>query len=465
MCDGLLPRHDEEEGSVRLVDYLSVLLRRWVFIALGTVVCAGAAVGFLLMQTPVSEAKTRLVVTGAQADSAVEETAQRNLAVQRATTYGPFAATPSVVDEALEAAGEAAAGGRPEVSAQGQPGTPFLTMTVADTDLQRAAPVVNTYAEKLPAAVARLERRDVSASHLTAAAAVPGAPARPRPAGNRATGPELSLMLGVGSAFLREAVDRRSNNAEPLKQNIGLTVLGAVPQEHSDVPLPTLTEPTSGRAEAYRTIRSNAEFAAPPHTRRTILITSAKGGEGKTSFSTSLAVALAASGQSVVLGDTDLRRRRVAQTFGLAEEGLGRAGVLAGSAPLERSLRTGKNKDLSPLPGVSSPDNPSELLGGPRTVELLKEPGERLEVVLVNSPPLLAVTDPLVLAVHATGVVVVVRLGETSRERLGQAITSLQNLDVPLLSLTANGAVATRDPAYGYADGDKPGRAQNGGKA
>ncbi|MBW3638885.1 MAG: CpsD/CapB family tyrosine-protein kinase [Actinobacteria bacterium] len=181
-----------------------------------------------------------------------------------------------------------------------------------------------------------------------------------------------------------------------------------------------------------------------------MLITSATAGDGKTSVATNLAVAFAATGQSVVLVDGDLRRHRVGEAFGLPNDGPGLVGVLAGWATLDDALRSVQPGQLAVLPAGSTRDNPSELLGSTAMSQLLKELGELFEVVVVDSPPVLPVTDPLVLAVNATGVVVVVRLGETSREQLRRTIGSLQKLGVPLLGVVANGAVASSGPAYGY---------------
>ena len=438
---------------MELGDYLRVLRRRWALVALAALVCAGAAVGFSLQQTPVYEATTRLVVSGAAGSAADEETSSRQLAVERATTYAQFATTPPVVDEALAAGGGAPGAGRPEVTAEAEPNAPFLSVTVADTDAARAAAVANAYASTLPAAVARLEGRSGGATAdltVLTPAIVPATPARPQPVRNGVLGLALGLLLGVGSAFLREALDRSFKHAEQLEEDLGLPVLGVVPQELTGVPLPTLTKPTSNRAEAYRTIRTNVQFAGPPHSLKTILITSATAGEGKTSIATNLAVAFAATGQSVVLVDADLRRHRVGEAFGLPNDGPGLAGVLSGWAPLDDALRSIGPDRLAVLPAGATPDNPSELLGSPRMAELLKELGQLFEVVLVDSPPVLPVTDPLVLAVSATGVVVAVRLGATNREQVRRTIGSLQKLGVPLLGVVANGAVASHDPAYGY---------------
>lgn len=436
---------------MELVDYLRVLRRRWALVALAALVCAGAAVGFSLQQDPLYQATARLVVSSAGGADAEQQAAQQQSAVQRATTYAQFASTPPAVAAAVREAGVASGGAEPEVTATAEGGSPFLAIAVTDAQPERAAAVANAYVASLPEVVAELERSSgVQALSVLAPATVPTQPFQPQPMRNGGIGLALGLLLGVGSAFLREALDRTYKDPDQIEEETRLSVLGVVPQELASVALPTLTNPSSNRAEAYRTVRTNVQFAGPPHTLRTILVTSATAGEGKTSVSTNLAIAFAATGQSVVLVDADLRRRSVAKAFELEDEGPGLAGVLAGWADLDSALRAGPTDQLTLLPAGSTPVNPSELLASPTMVELLKDLGDRFEVVLVDSPPVLPVTDPLVLAVEATGVVVVVRLGTTPRERLKRTLGSLQKLDVPVLGIVGNGAVASQDPAYGY---------------
>ena len=166
-----------------------------------------------------------------------------------------------------------------------------------------------------------------------------------------------------------------------------------------------------------------------------------------------MAVTFARTGQTVVIVDADMRRPQVAEAYQLVDEGPGLSGYLAGTVSLGDALRSGDEGRVAILPSGATPGNPSELLGSSRMADLLRELGERYDVVLVDSPPVLPVVDPLVLGVLATGVVVVVQLGQTSRERLNRTLGSIRKLNVPLLGLVANGAVARGDAAYGYGYG------------
>ena len=236
-----------------------------------------------------------------------------------------------------------------------------------------------------------------------------------------------------------------------------------VPQALEKVPLPTITHPSSGRAEGYRTVRTNIAFTGGHESMGRLVITSATPGEGKTSVSSNLAIALARGGRSVVLVDADLRRPRVSSVFALEDEGPGLVGLLAGAATVAGALRTVDGGGLAVLPAGGTLSNPSELLGSDRMKAVLGELDAMFETVIIDTPPILPVTDALVLSSAVSGVIVVVRLGVTSRERLKRALASLRKLNAPLLGLVANGAVASGDAAYGY--GKKYGYERRGGRA
>lgn len=438
---------------VELVNYVRVLRRRWLVIALAVVVCGGVAYALSVQTTAVYATSARLVVSSPQGGGAVSELSNRELAVTRAAAYATYASTGPAVDAALQGAGYPAGTPRPTVTGTADGQTPFLSVGVTDADPVKAAAVANAYATQLLGVVARLDATPQLAEQTLAVvdpAGVPETPVSPRPVRDALFGLMLGLVLGVGTAFVREALDRTFTDADVLETETGLSVLGVVPEELEKISLPALSHPTSGRAEAYRTIRTNIQFAGPPASLKRIIVTSATPGEGKTSVSTNVAVAMARQGQSVILIDADLRRPSVTSAFGLTDRGRGLADVLADGADLVDVLVPVDEGALAVIPAGRQVENPSELLGGTRMSSLLEELSMHFDVVLVDTPPVLPVTDALVLAVGATSVIVVVRLGKTGRERLRRGLGSLRKLDVPILGIVANGSVPSGDAAYGY---------------
>ena len=438
---------------MELVDYIRVVRRRWTLIVAAVLACAGVAFLLSSQKTPVYSSSTRLAVSAPAGSDASNELTNRTLAVSRASAYARYASTRPVVQAAAAGAGYPTDGPLPAVAASADGSSPFLTITVQDPDPDRAARIAAAYADELLDAVAEIDgTEDISSQRLAVIdpASVSSRPTSPRPLRDAGIGLALGLILGLGAAFVRESLDRTYGDPDVLESSTDLSVLGVVPQALEKVDLPTVTHPSSSRAEAYRTVRTNIAFSGAPGSSRRLVVTSATPGEGKTSVSVNVAVALVRAGQSVVLIDADLRRPRVASAFDMKDQGPGLAGYLTKDLRLEDVIRTVDEGQLSVIPAGGTLDNPSELLGSGRMTALMEELGRRYDVVLLDTPPVLPVTDSLVLSTSATGVIVVVRLGETSRERLSRALASLRKLDVPLLGLVANGAVASGDAAYGY---------------
>lgn len=447
---------------MELVDYLGVLRRRWILVVLAVLVCGGSAFAYSASQPKSYATVTRLVMSGltgsGEGSATGDEVAQSRLAVERASTFMAFGNTLPAADAALSAAGYSPSGGRPTVSISADGVAPFLTIVATDHDPVRAAAVANAYAQSLPGVVARLSQLPaISSTVLTVLepAYLPVTPLSPKPARDGAGGLALGLLLGVATAFLLEGLDRTYKNTDSLEQELDLAVLGVIPQELSSSSLPTRSHPMSGRAEAYRTVRINIEFAGSTPAPLRLVITSATQHEGKTVTAANLAVAFARAGQRVVLIDADLRRPQLASVFALAIPGPGLAGVLQTSGAVDEALWT-VEPGLTLLPAGQPPENPSELLGSTRMTTLLDELGDRFDVIVIDSPPVLAVADALLLSINATGVVLVSRLDSTTKSQLRRATGALRQLDVALLGIVANGVRSTgRNDYHRYAS-DSP---------
>ena len=290
-------------------------------------------------------------------------------------------------------------------------------------------------------------------AELVNPARVPTVPVRPKPLTDGVLAGSIGLVLGVGLAFLLEYLDDSIKTKEHLERAIGsdIPVLGLIPSiergDVDDLGDSSLVLPTSRPAEAYRALRTAVQFLAVDRP-QVLQVTSASLSEGKTTTVANLAAVFARAGARVVLADCDLRRPRVNRCFGLPNSP-GFTSVLLGETTASAAFhKIPKAGQLYVLPSGPRPPNPSELLGSLRTSELLNNLRANADIVLVDSPPLLPVTDASVLARRVDGVLLVVMAGTTTRRPLQRAVELLKQMQVPLV-----GAVLIRagaDGEYGY---------------
>lgn len=267
-----------------------------------------------------------------------------------------------------------------------------------------------------------------------------------------ATGAGLGLIVGVALAFLLEHLDETVKTPEDVQEASGLTSLGVVLRLRrgtGDVLLVGKHNPLSQFAEAYRILRTNLDFARVEHPGNALLITSGGQGEGKSTSLVNLAVALAESGRSVVAIDADLRRPSLHKAFGI-DNAVGLTSLLIEEEPeLGPALKSTRIDGIRVIPSGPLPPNPAELLGSNRMRRLLERLRGEADVVLIDSPPVLAVSDPIVLATVVDGVLLVVGARQTRMGDLTRARQILSQGAVHLLGVILNKA-STRHGGYYY---------------
>ena len=294
-------------------------------------------------------------------------------------------------------------------------------------------------------------------------AEVPESPVRPDPVRNGAVAVVLGLVLGVGLAFLREYLDETIATKDDLQQAAGgRNVLGLIPavsgwKNRAKPRVVSLSDPGSPAAEAYRTLRTSVQFIGIDRPVQTIQFTSPSSGEGKTTTLANLAVALASAGRRVVVVCCDLRRPRLHEFFGMRND-IGFTSVLLGDVPLAEALQGVPGQPrLALLASGPQPPNPSELLASPRAEELLDLLKTKVDVVLVDSPPVLPVTDGMVLARMVDATILVATANMTTRKEVHRSVELLHQVDAPLVGAVLNGADPGSMDGYGsrYGDGYK----------
>ena len=285
----------------------------------------------------------------------------------------------------------------------------------------------------------------------------PEDPIKPKKKINLLLGALLGLGLGLGMAFFVERLDNSLKSIEDVEAT-GLSILGSIPliksskdkkskkeeEKSEDYQVKKITsnlvthfEPKSPISEAYRTFRTNLQFARLDAPLKTILVTSSGPSEGKSTTVANLAITMAQMGTKTILIDSDLRRPVLHSIFN-SQRAPGLTNYLAGNVPWKEIVQETPIENLSLLTCGVLPPNPSELLGSKKMRMLLEELKEKYDMILFDSPPVIAVTDAAVLSTLLDGVVLVSSSGSTSREALLRAITLLENVKGRLIGGVLN---------------------------
>ncbi len=260
-------------------------------------------------------------------------------------------------------------------------------------------------------------------------AEIPRSPSKPNTANSFLLALFAGSLFGVGLAFFFEYLDSRIKAPEEIKAHLGLPFLGLIPALDPQAlaagpPLVSNGLPHHF-AEAFRTIRTNVIFSSAHSGSKSIVVTSTAPGEGKTLVSANLALSLAMAGQRVLLIDADMRRPKVHELFGLTQEP-GLSNVMVGNAKASEAVKRTSTPNLWMMPAGKHPPNAAELLGSRRFKDLLVSVGDHFDWVILDTPPVMAVTDASVVGHIATGVVFVVGSEMVSR---GAAKAALDQLD------------------------------------
>jgi polysaccharide biosynthesis transport protein len=520
-----------ETDAVTLQDYLQVVRRRKWMVVQAALLLTLAAVAYSLHQQKRYEASADVLLSAENLSTTVPGTSLNGLSQdpERTTqTQAHVARVPEVVQGALDqvsGTGLTVADFLANSSVSTSPTSDILTFAVTNPDPALAKQLANAYAQSystyrqnlytdsIERAIAdvdqRLQRLDRTGASLksgrgaglgalTAYGAVysslvdrqetlqsmqalqpsvasvlrqadGAALTQPKTVRNGALGLVVGLVLGLGLAFLREALETRVRTTEEVSARLGgLPLLGRLPRPPKGLQrsekLVMLEDPASAQAEAFRLLRANLDFMTLDRDARTIMITSALEQEGKSTTVANLAVAFARAGKRVVLVDLDLRQPVLARFFGL--EGPGLTQVALGQVPLEEALtrivitdppspkrrlalRRGADRncnvtrellgELEVLPSGPIPPDPGEFVSSPALGKILGALRERAEVVLVDAPGALDVGDVVALASRVDGIVVVARSKVLRRRTLTELDRLLTMVRAPALGFVATG--------------------------
>jgi Mrp family chromosome partitioning ATPase/capsular polysaccharide biosynthesis protein len=520
------------ESGTTLRDYLNVAKRRkWIILSCLVLVPA-AAIAFSLSQTKLYEASAEVLLSRQNLAAALTGTPDSSVYVQAdriAQTQASLARVPDVARRVIAQTGldMTAEEFLLASSVSAKQNADLLDMKVIDKDPERAKKLASSYAEAFTAYRRELDTRALTRARIDVEETLSGLAAdgdrksdlyqnlvdkqqqlstlealqtsnafpvrraeealqvQPKPVRNGILGVMLGLVLGIGLAFLWEALDTRVRSADDIADRLGLAFLARIPEPpkklQKDDRLVMLAQPSGTYAEAFRMLRTNLDFVRMDRAAKMIMVTSSVEQEGKSTTIANLAVALARSGQRVILVDLDLRRPYLHKFFDLV--GLpGVTQVALGSATLDEALApiaiagperrrgsvigpfddlrsSSRNRvgseggSLRVLTSGPIPPAPGEFVATQRLESVLEELREDADIVLVDAPPVLRVGDAMTLSARVDAILVVTRINVVRRHMLQELKRLLDTTRAPKLGFVLTGAGDEEGYGYGYGYG------------
>jgi polysaccharide biosynthesis transport protein len=320
------------------------------------------------------------------------------------------------------------------------------------SNLERQRTLFDSVASQLKQAQLASDFGSVTAQAINPPSIVP---IRPRVFSVLLMGLVAGCGLGGGLAYLLDLMEARVRTITELKSILDLSVIAMVPKlseglasNSSHIALLSHRLPRSNLAESYKTARTNIEFLRRNRHAQVILVSSPNPGDGKSTTSSNLAITLALAGRKVLLIDGDLRKPCLHTIYGL-DSNRGLVSILQGEETFSQTVQTTAIENLDLLAAGPEAFNPAELLASDLLAALLKEIRPSYDVIVFDTSPFLAVTDPWIISAVADGILLVVRLGSTRRHDIEQTMEVLNTLDAPILGMIAN-CVKQENLGYGY---------------
>ena len=436
---------------MELYDYVHVVRRYWWLLLAGLVL--GSGLGFY--QAGQASREYRGVVTFFVRTTGEGTTSAANLgdqfAQRRINTYLALLRTDSA-GIALQEAGVDLErdGSTARIDGTADLDTVLLTARATAPDRDHALEVAEALSVAFPQLVNEVENA-VPGSATVQLVLVSGPSVRPVPTATAMTvGVYAVLGLAVAAvlAVLLILADRKIRSLDQLRAVSGAVLLGAIPRDRTAKTEPLITRETaqSIRSEAFRELRTNLKFLDSDIRTQVVVVTSSVGREGKTTTASNLATMLAQSGSTVLLVEADLRRPSFAGVFDI-EPGTGLVDVLRHGAKLDAVLHR-LDTGLTILLSGSTASDASELLESIEMDHFLEAVRERFEYIILDAPPLLAVTDAAVLSVSSDGVLLVVRLDSTTTTQVQRSVAALNLVDARVLGVVASMTSPRGLPSY-----------------
>src|SRR3954470_9154670 len=443
----------DAEGRVEIRKYLAFLRRRWWLLLFGPVLAGFAAVMITGRMAKTYSATSQVLVNKTTAPGS-QEYYDALLSQQLTNTYAQLVTRPVVLDEVQRRLNTKIDRGMltKMIGATPVKDTQLINIAVKDNDPVLTANIANTLAQVFMDDNAG-QFAATGSIKLAKAAEVPGKPISPSLPMNLTLAVVLGLVVAGGLAFMLEYMDDTIKAPIDTETESGVPVLASVDRFKQNGNI-FESGPQSRPAESYRQLRTNIRFASYGSDLKTIVVTSANVDEGKSTTATNLAIVLAQAGERVILVDTDLRRYAPQRQPGSPTIGL--TGLLLEDVKDPNvALMNTRWPHLKLLPSGILPPNPSELLTSDKMIKVIDVLRGMADYVIFDTPPILAVTDAVILAARTDGTIIVTAAGKTRTEQLRETIRLMRQANARMIGMVLNRAAGAHTPYY-YKRGDKP---------
>lgn len=424
--------------------YVGILSKNRLLIALVTLACVGVAMLVYVRTPPTFAATVQFYVSTPLSDGMNAQSAGQ-FAQNRVNSYVEIMSSEELATRIIATTGVDLSPGQvaARVSASGDVSTVLMTATVTDTDKERALLIAQGVALTFGKLVDDLDNQGREDA-IVVINIVSGPSLRPNP-----IAPDLRLHLLIGLlagllgtatyAVLREVLNTSIRNSTEAQRLLQLPVIGSIPYDSNARKSPLIVDDQalSVRAEAYRKVRTNLQFIDAAQTADVILITSAEPQEGKSVTAINLALSLSELGRRTLIIDADMRKPKASEYLDVDND-IGLSNVLAGQLDATEAIREFGREGMFVLPAGSIPPNPSELLGSFKMQALMESLRPEYDHIVLDTPPILPVTDAVVASGLVDAVVLVVAAGKTARGAVQHAVAALQAVNAPLVGVLIN---------------------------
>lgn len=447
-------------GALNFLDFLRLLRTRWSIVCATIAVGVAGAVAVTLLTTPLYQGSTRLFVSTTAGESGSDIYSGTLSSQQRVLSYTKLVTGETLAQRTIDKLhlNMSAEELRKKVKATSSPNTVLIDLSVLDPSPVRARDIADAMSDEFVFMVAELETPPGGATPnarvvIEQHASLPTKPVIPETTRNVILGLALGVLLGIGLAFLRDLLDNTVKEQRALEEITGAALVGTIPLDKERRKNPTISFAGnhSAMAEAFRELRTNLQFLKVDDPPQVLVVASPMPSEGKSATAINIALALAEADHNVVLVEGDMRRPKIHTYLGLIGS-VGFSTVLTGKASLPEVLQKTRFRGLTVLTSGPVPPNPSELLSSMAARKILRELRGAFDYVIIDSSPLLAVTDAAVLAADSDGALLIAKYASTKREQLAHGVASLENVGARILGtiFTMKSGRSKDNYYYGY---------------